>query len=232
MKPKLFLLHGALGSSEQFNVLRRVISKDFETLVLDFEGHGKRMAEDRPFRIEYFAENLEIYLEEQQTRNANIFGYSMGGYVAMYLAARKPGLIGKIFTLASKLDWNPETSRKEAAMLDAEAMTEKVPAFAEELRRRHIALGWKDHLKRTADMMLDLGENPRLAEGDFEKIKAQVRLGLGDRDKMVGLGETHRAYRLIPKSEFQVFPKMSHPIERADVNVLASSIKEFFSPEV
>ena len=40
MTQKLLLLHGALGSKEQFTALNEQLSSEFEVHTLDFEGHG------------------------------------------------------------------------------------------------------------------------------------------------------------------------------------------------
>ena len=184
-KPSLLLLHGALGAQSQFAPWVPLLSNDFDVHTLDFEGHGAQPFADRPFSIPGFAENLEAYLLANGLENANVFGYSMGGYVAMYLAARKPGLIGKLFTFATKLDWNPAVAAREVKMLDVATILEKVPKFAEMLKARHFGNDWQQHLARTAEMMIGLGNAPALTAADFGKLDLPVRMGIGDRDTMV-----------------------------------------------
>ena len=130
-----------------------------------------------------------------------VFGYSMGGYVAMYLARRKPALFGKIFTFATKLDWNPQGAAREVRMLDVPTILEKVPKFAQMLADHHHGNDWQEHLQRTAAMMLQLGEQPALMEDDFAALEMPVRMGIGDRDTMVTLEETIAAYRRLPNGQ-------------------------------
>ncbi|TSA49473.1 MAG: alpha/beta fold hydrolase [Sphingobacteriales bacterium] len=138
MKPPLILLHGAIGATSQFNSFTDLLSQSFTIYTFDFEGHGQRPFNNRPFRIEHFAENLSEFIEEYQLQPADIFGYSMGGYVALYLAATRPEYIHHIYTLATKFDWDTETATKESAHLNPEKLKEKVPQFAHALELRHL----------------------------------------------------------------------------------------------
>lgn len=232
MKPKLVMLHGALGAQSQLKRLKQELEKTFEVLSFDFEGHGMRKAKDRPFRIQHFAENLEDFLDAHDLKDARIFGYSMGGYVALHLASKRKDLIGSIFTLATKFDWNPETSAKEIKMLDPEGILAKVPKYAETLQRRHQGLDWKEHLRMTADLMVNLGDHPLLDSETLSQIDIPVRVGLGDRDTMVSLEETQEVYKALPKGELMVIPKTPHPIEKVDLKTLGTAVAQFFTEEV
>lgn len=225
---KLILLHGALGSSEQFKSWLPLLSSNFEVYTFDLEGHGGRAFADRPFRIAHFAENLLDFLKENDLIGANIFGYSMGGYVALYLARHHAGSLGKIYTFSTKLDWNPENSAQEVKKLNADVIQVKVPKFAEMLQKRHHGNDWRAHLGKTADMMLDLGAQPALSPDDFAAIPNQVRMGIGDRDTMVSIRETEEFYRHLPQGEMLVLPKTPHPIEKMDPAQLCTAITDFF----
>lgn len=72
-------------------------------LRLDFEGHANAPAHERPFSIEGFAENVIALLDDAGVESADLFGYSMGGYVAVHLAAARPDRIGRIATLGTLL---------------------------------------------------------------------------------------------------------------------------------
>jgi pimeloyl-ACP methyl ester carboxylesterase len=227
-KPQLILLHGALGAQSQFTPWLPLLADAFEVHSLDFEGHGAQTFADRPFAISHFAENLERYILENRLQQPHIFGYSMGGYVALYLAVRKPELLGKIFTFATKLAWTPEGAAKEVKMLDVATILEKVPKFAQMLASRHHGNDWQQHLSRTAEMMIGLGNAPALANEDFPKIQIPVRMGIGDRDMMVTLEETIAAYRLLPNAELFVMPNTPHPIEKINVERIVGVVKEWF----
>ena len=79
----ILLLHGALGSNRQLEPLKQVLNENCNFHTLCFEGHGAR-ATGNPLRIEHFSNNLLEFLQETGLKKPLVFGYSMGGYVALY----------------------------------------------------------------------------------------------------------------------------------------------------
>ncbi|HET6527264.1 MAG TPA: alpha/beta fold hydrolase, partial [Balneolaceae bacterium] len=78
-KQHLIILHGALGDKTDFGKLIPILKHHFKLHALDFEGHGENGSINGPFQMEHFAENVLNYLDENKIKQANIFGYSMGG---------------------------------------------------------------------------------------------------------------------------------------------------------
>ncbi|MEO8150188.1 MAG: alpha/beta fold hydrolase [Bacteroidia bacterium] len=224
---KLLLLHGAIGSQQQFDELRNHLQNDFEIHTLNFSGHGGNPLPDEPFSIGVFASDVLNYLEKNDIELMDIFGYSMGGYVALYLAKYFPFRVGKIFTLATKFNWNEESASKESKMLDANVILEKLPAFANELAQRHQPADWKIVLGKTAAMMLGMGSKIVLSDSDLQCIDHTILLSVGDKDKMVTEDETYHAHQNLKNSTLFVFNDTQHPIERVDAKVLAKKIKAF-----
>lgn len=228
MGHSLLLLHGALGASAQFDELRRLLETKFETETLDFPGHGgEPMPEDR-FSIAGFSSYLKERIEKNGRKGVDIFGYSMGGYVALHLAREAPELVGKIFTLATKFAWNPETSAREVKMLDPDTIEAKVPRFAEQLRQRHAPHDWRVVLRKTAEMMTSLGDQNELPIDELANVSHDVMIGIGDRDQMVTIEESLAAYRALPNGRFIALPGTPHPIEKVSPVRLAHEIGEFF----
>jgi esterase/lipase len=228
MKKNLLLLHGALGSKEQLNELEKKLFSDFRIYKMNFSGHGGEKIPDVQFSIKLFSNELVKFISENNLQGIDIFGYSMGGYIALHASLNNPGLINKIFTIATKFDWNEETSKKEAGMLNSDKIEGKIPAFAEQLKQRHSPQDWKQVLNKTAEMMLNLGKNPELKESDFAKISNEVLISVGDKDNMVSIEETKNASKKIPNARFLLFENTPHPIEKISTDLLADKIKKFF----
>ncbi len=224
---KLLLLHGAIGSSKQLQSLKDILMLDYEVYTLDFNGHGGNLIQEEEFSIQLFAADVIAFLEINKIESINVFGYSMGGYVALYLARFYPEKINKIVTLATKFDWNEAGANKEAAMLNPTIIAEKVPAFATELSARHKPADWKLLLQKTAAMLLEMGKNNVLTDDDFSKIKNEVLLGIGDKDKMVSVAETLHVNQLLKKSQLLLLAETPHPIEKVNTELLAEKIIKF-----
>src|SRR5690606_18853408 len=79
----VLLLHGALGAKSQLNDLASTLDRQgWRTLTMNFSGHNREPYRD-DFGIEVFAEDVVQFLAREKIDSAHIFGYSMGGYVAL-----------------------------------------------------------------------------------------------------------------------------------------------------
>lgn len=227
----LILLHGALGAETQFDglgeALRGLGGGWLHVHTMDFEGHGTAIVRDRPFRMAHFAENVLDHCDRHRIERAAIFGYSMGGYVGVRLAATSPGRIERVMTLGTKFRWTPEVADREARMLDPRRMEEKVPQFARALAARHAGAGWEAVLERTREMMHALGTASELPDELLARIVVPVRIAVGDRDATVTVEESAAVSRAMPAGELEVLPGTSHPLERVSPERLARSIVEF-----
>lgn len=226
MQP-LLLLHGAIGAADQLEPLAKTLSKQYKVYAIDFSGHGNEPFSRAPYSMKLFAEDVLRFMEKNSIDKASIFGYSMGGYVGMYLAKHHPEKIDKIVTLATKFHWDEETAAKETQMLDPVKIETKVPAFAQALEKRHAGKDWKEVMVRTADMLRALGADNTLKAEDYKDIQTQCLLLLGDRDKMVGLDETLNVYKTLPNAAMGMLPGTPHPIEQVNVEMLSFFISNF-----
>lgn len=227
MKKKILLLHGAIGSSEQLKPLQRELENEFEVYSMNFNGHGG-LPPDKEFSISAFAQDVLDFLEKNKIHSINIFGYSMGGYVALYLGRHHSEKVEKVFTLATKFSWSEEIAARELKMIDSGKIIEKIPAFAQVLKDRHSPADWKEVLQKTGEMMLKMGKENPLSGRDFKEIKNEVLVSVGDRDQMVSMEETMVVYRFLTNGRLLVLPDTQHPIEKVNTKHLAEEIKRFF----
>jgi len=226
---EVILLHGALGDASQLAPLAARLSDSRRVRCIELEGHGTKPFRDRPLRVETLAATVLEQMDAAGVARANVFGYSMGGYVALYLAATAPERFERIATLATKLAWTPEIAERECAMLDAATIRAKVPRFAAALEARHTGTGWETLLAATAEMLRDLGDRPRITREVLASISHPVRLAVGDRDATVTIDECAAALRSLPNGELEVHPRTPHPFEKAPLHRLAASLSEFFA---
>ena len=223
MKEKLLLLHGALGSKNQFSEIKEQLKDYFEVYVLNFEGHGGSKTQ-KEFSIELFTENVISFLESTSFNKINIFVYSMGGYVAINTALKAPQKIKKIITLGTKFKWNIESAEREAKMLNPIKIEEKVPHFAEKLKQEHQPQDWKIIMEKTAKMMLNMGNGAKLADADFKKINQTVIIGIGSLDNMVSYEESEYVSKLLPNSKLIKLNDVKHSIEKIAIDKLVDYI--------
>jgi pimeloyl-ACP methyl ester carboxylesterase len=223
----LLLLHGALGSKDQFQLLVHLLEGSFQVHTFNLHGHGGQPLPDATFSIELFSEQVARYIQDMNIEKANVFGYSMGGYIAMYLAKQMPDKFNKIVTLATKFYWDEKTASKEVKLLDGKIIQEKLPAFAAQLQQRHAPVDWLTILDKTTELLINLGKNNTLQPEDYTSINTPCLVLLGDRDKMVTLDETLAVYKKLPNAQFGVLPNTPHVFEQVNLSLLAYLIKGF-----
>jgi pimeloyl-ACP methyl ester carboxylesterase len=223
----LFLLHGAIGAKDQLESLANELKEKYIIHRINFSGHGGETFPNERFSIKLFAKNVLDYVTQNNIQQVNIFGYSMGGYVAMYLAKHHPQKINKVITLATKFQWDETIAAKEIKMLDAAVIEQKIPAFAAQLQQRHAPQDWKLLLERTAELLLSLGKSNTLQLIDYSDISTPSLLLLGDRDKMISTEETFAVYKQLPNAQLGMLPATSHPIEQANITTLSFFIQQF-----
>ena len=81
----IVILHGLLGSLDNWVSLAKVLSKKFHVIIVDLPNHGKSHHTDR-FSYESMAKEVSFLLKHKELCNINLIGHSMGGKVAMKYA--------------------------------------------------------------------------------------------------------------------------------------------------
>jgi pimeloyl-ACP methyl ester carboxylesterase len=223
----ILLLHGAIGSAEQLAPLEKKLSDSFLTYSLNFSGHGGSCFAEEPFSIKLFAEEVISFLNEKKINSIPVFGYSMGGYVALYLSKYYPERVQKIITLGTKFNWDETIASNETKMLDSTKIEEKLPEFAGSLQKRHAPNDWKTVLEKTTNMLTEMGKDNPLKTATYKDIPHPVLVMLGDRDKMVSMQETVEVYKNLPNAQLAVLPDTAHPIEMVNTGRLAFEIRSF-----
>lgn len=77
-------------------------------LAFDARGHGKSLWDREPFTIGDIAEDVAAALDELAIAGASVAGMSMGGCVAIELAARRPDLVSRLALADTTPDYGPD----------------------------------------------------------------------------------------------------------------------------
>jgi pimeloyl-ACP methyl ester carboxylesterase len=219
----MILLHGALASAAQFDTLRAQLSPDLPVWPINLPGHGGLPAESE-FSLDAFATAVLAYCDERQIAHLSLFGYSMGGYVALYLAWKYPERVSKVITLNTKLEWNPTVAAQMQGMMDTAKIIAKAPALAAQFEAYHAPEDWQKVAARTGAFMRDLGEGRGLPEAAFSQINCPVTLLRGEKDKVVSVEECQWAQERLPRGYYREIPESGHLLEQVDLGLLAAEL--------
>jgi pimeloyl-ACP methyl ester carboxylesterase len=224
MKPHLLLIHGALGSAQELKPLARELSQFCQVHPLTLSGHGGRELVAGEFTMRHFAREVQQYITEHQLADVHVFGFSMGGYVALVSALLAPGTIKTVTTLGTKFDWNAATITQETRLLDPAKIEEKVPQFGQQLAATHAPTPWGTVVEATAAMLRQLAANPPLTAESLARIRIPVQVLVGELDKTAGVDASQLFASYLPHATFEVIMNTPHPLERVNPDFLAGRI--------
>ncbi|MGK7918477.1 MAG: 2-succinyl-6-hydroxy-2,4-cyclohexadiene-1-carboxylate synthase [Trichodesmium sp.] len=112
-KPVLVMLHGFMGSSNDFREIIPQLSKNFCCLTVDLPGHGKTrvIGGDENYNMPNTAKALINLLDNLKIEKCYLFGYSMGGRLALYMAINFPTRFEKIIIESASPGLRDEVER-------------------------------------------------------------------------------------------------------------------------
>ncbi|MFN0202976.1 MAG: alpha/beta fold hydrolase [Bacteroidia bacterium] len=219
MQTTFLLLHGAFANSQQFQELKAALG-DAQVFTFDFYGHDETPT-TQPFSIEGFAEQTKNFIEHHNLQEITIIGYSMGGYVAAYLARKYALPISRIVTLATKWNW----AEADVAMLEGAVAADKVtPPYMQGFDKEILA-----NLKQQTILMLkNLVTNPSLLSDDFQGINTPLLICTGEKDKLATPSETLTIGALFPSEtcRVEILPNTYHAIERLDCEAFLQVLRK------
>jgi pimeloyl-ACP methyl ester carboxylesterase len=93
----LVLLHGGwLTIDLTFGRIIPTLAGSHRVIALEFQGHGHTTDTDRPMALEHLADDVIGLLGYLDVEEADFFGFSLGGVVALGAFRRYPYAVGKL----------------------------------------------------------------------------------------------------------------------------------------
>ncbi|MFC6333647.1 alpha/beta fold hydrolase [Paenibacillus septentrionalis] len=147
-QPIVVLLHGYCGSSAYFKELAPLLEGSCRVIALDLIGHGQsELSEDEIYSLDTHAAMIEEWLEGLGIMQAQLFGHSMGGYLTLAVAQRKPAFLQAFGLLHSTALPDSEQARDNRDAAINTVKEKGVAAFVSNLVPKLVAA---DHPERKA----------------------------------------------------------------------------------
>ena len=96
--PALIILHGFLGSLENWRTAGRRLGTRFRVVTPDLRNHGYS-PHDPIMSYPVMAEDIYEFLDQQNIASAYFLGHSMGGKIAMQFATTRPQSVDKLIVV-------------------------------------------------------------------------------------------------------------------------------------
>ncbi|MGH2558547.1 MAG: alpha/beta fold hydrolase [Thermomicrobiales bacterium] len=130
----LVLLHGGFGTiATDFGRLLPTFAQNRQVIGVELQAHGHTADIDRPFSFEAMADDVAALLDHLGLDSADLFGFSLGGGVALQIAIRRPELVRKLViasTVFRRDGWHPEVLAGMSQMTaEAAAAMRETPIY-------------------------------------------------------------------------------------------------------
>jgi methylmalonyl-CoA epimerase len=226
--PPLLLLHGAAGSTAlETTPLMRKLEATFRVLAVDFTGHGQSsMPDDPEFTADLFADNARAALDHFGVEAADVFGFSMGGNMALQTARRHPDRVRRLAVHGANVAWNDDLVDAMVSRLNADVIASRQPATARRLAAAHS--DWKQLFAATQDFVEQL---PALTQEMLDASAAldhPVLVSAVDEDDLFPLETPLTLHRQLPNARLAILPGRRHALPDAPLSHLADLLREFF----
>ncbi len=100
----LLFVHGLMLASESFEAQVAAFRHDYRVVTFDLRGQGRSAKPQDGLDLETLAEDTGALIEALQCSPAHIVGFSMGAFIAMRVAARRPDLVRTLTLIGPSAD--------------------------------------------------------------------------------------------------------------------------------
>ena len=232
------LLHGFTQSGRSWREVISRMPEGWKWIVPDLRGHGDtQLRRDAPCSMDACTDDLVALWEELDLGRTHLVGYSMGGRLALYVAARRPERVASLVTIGAHagLDEDAREGRRRGddALADRiekdgveafvnywqalplfETLSRRGEAYVAELRAERL----KNHAAGLACSLRDMGAGVMEPVWDeLGHIKAPCTFVAGQLDH----GYAASARRLaasVQRGRIEIVPRAGHAVhqERPD----------------
>lgn len=218
----LVLIHGAGDNLNMWYHQVPVFSETYRVITYDVRGSGKTESPEGEYSLLLYSEDLYQLMKAIGMENAYFLGYSMGGRIALELAATHPE-VAKAVVLANSsaglISPSPEILARRKVLLEfldmgdiksvAEMMT--IDAFSPNFKsknptefERYMRVKLQNKPRSFARVMRSLGMPT--PSPDLDKVECPVLLIVGENDSYMKVEQAKRIHQALVGSKLVVLP--------------------------
>jgi 3-oxoadipate enol-lactonase len=228
----LVFAHGLLFSGRMFDGQVDALKDRYRCITFDFRGQGRSQVTPDGYNMDSLYEDTAKLIEKLECAPCHFLGFSMGGFIAMRLAARRPDLVKSLILIDTSADPEPKENLRRYRLLNLIARRVGPWAVARhvmpimfsqkflrdsaraEQRRR-----WRQELianDRTGITRAVTGVITRkgLSE-ELEEIRIPTLIIVGQHDTVTPPERSERIHEHIHDSRLEIIPNAGHmtPVE-------------------
>jgi len=215
--PPLMLVHGLASRGEDLAPIMTRLQEHHTLYVPDLLGFGESDRPNIDYSVADEAEMIRGYLDAKHIAQCDVLAVSMGGWIALKLAAEHPERVRRLvlvdsagFRFPTPMTENTFTPRDEKELLAVlQLQTDRItsiPHFiARDVLRKNHEHAWI--LRRALRSML-VGRD--LMDGHVQRVTMPVLLAWGTKDRIVPLAIGEKMQRELPNARFVAYSGCGH----------------------
>lgn len=238
----LIILHGLFGSSDNWRGVSKVLATQAHVIRVDLPNHGQSPHSDE-INYDLMADNVAELIADLNLQHVDVIGHSIGGKVAMVLAARYPEKVCRlvvvdmapkgypdrhsdIFEALLALDLSQFTKRSEVDIALANTIADKAirQFLLMNLTLSDGKLQWRINLQGLYDHYSQLLQP--VCEGQvIEHTTLFLRGGLSS---YIEQGDEVMIKQICPNSNITIVEQAGHWIHAERPDLFLSHVNQFF----
>jgi pimeloyl-ACP methyl ester carboxylesterase len=217
--PTLVVVHGVASRAADAALLYRALTKKHRVLALDLLGYGESdKPENASYSVRMQTDVVRGFMDAMQVRDADVMGISMGGWVALKLAAEHPDRVRRLVLVSSAgvqfettLHERSFSARNLAELRESLRLqtdnADRIPTFVlKDILRRSQKRQWI--VRRSMRSMLTTKDD--LLDGRLQGVKMPVLLVWGTRDRIVPYSVASAMKREMPHARLVTLEGCGH----------------------
>ncbi|MCS6967441.1 MAG: alpha/beta hydrolase [Cytophagales bacterium] len=216
--------HGLLWSGELFREQVRYFKNRYTCITYDHRGQGKSPDSKTPFDMETLYQDAVSLLLHLKCTPCHFVGLSMGGFIAMRIAARRPDLLKSCILLETSADEEPHKIKYTilntiVKIFGVKSVTSKVApimfgqSFLKDPQKAGLRAEWIGKLeanRKSITRSVDAVIYRRPVFDELKRIQLPVLILVGEEDVATTPEKAERIKSQIPHAKLYRIPAAGH----------------------
>ena len=238
--------HGLLWSGTMYRFQIEALRGEHRCISFDFRGQGRSPIADSGYDMDTLARDAARLIEKLRAAPCHFVGLSMGGFIGMRLALRRPELLRTLTLLETAADPEPALNKPKYALMGLIIRALGTRALVAPIMK--IMFG-RTFLRDPAKAALRQSLRQELLDNDVRgsllalrgvldraglmdelgSIRTPTLVLSGEEDVAVRPQCSRRTAERIPGARFKMLPRAGHTSSMEQPEAVTAALREFFS---